>query len=230
MLSMRTRAALDRSLFEHIAVNSWSESSIRFVRGSSSRYCATPSHTYRGRGRGSGWYPGTGRMQIGVRVQSVQTKGWGRQDWLPAEARMVGRSGWTPIGGRQNEKSRPVRNSECTRRGARRAEWQQTLLLEGCPACSSWQKEETYLVKGADGGQEDNRSCYTRRRQSTQGRSGERRLLLLLTVVKEGHPRMPLVHHPLVSSTSRIHRQRASRRVKRKESTLACPRCPVLPD
>ena len=162
MLSMRTRAALDRSLFEHIAVNSWSESSIRFVRGSSSRYCATPSHTFRGRGRGSGWFPGTGRMQIGVRVQSVQTKGWGRQDWLPAEARMVGRSGWTPIGGRQNEKSRPVRNSECTRRGAGRAEWQQTLLLEACPACSAWQKEETYLVKGADGGQEYYRSGYIR--------------------------------------------------------------------
>ena len=36
---MSTSAAFPSSLFEHIVVNSCSESSIRFVRGSSSRYC-----------------------------------------------------------------------------------------------------------------------------------------------------------------------------------------------
>lgn len=39
LLSISTSAAFESSLFEHIAVNSCSESSIRFVRGSSSRYC-----------------------------------------------------------------------------------------------------------------------------------------------------------------------------------------------
>ena len=32
--------------------------------------------------------------------------------------------------------------------------------MEGCPGCSAWQKEETYLVKGADGGQEYYRGGY----------------------------------------------------------------------
>ena len=39
LLKKRTKCRFFRSGFEHIIVNSWRESSIRFVRGSSSRYC-----------------------------------------------------------------------------------------------------------------------------------------------------------------------------------------------
>ena len=44
---MSTSAAFPSSLFEHIVVNSCSESSIRFVRGSSSRYCCVAVAGYR---------------------------------------------------------------------------------------------------------------------------------------------------------------------------------------
>ena len=72
---MSTSAALERSLFEQIAVKSCSESSIRFVRGSSSRYC-TPGRRRAQDGRETGTREAAGAVvsRGGGRVQSVRRR------------------------------------------------------------------------------------------------------------------------------------------------------------
>ena len=107
LLSMSTSAAFARSLFEQTAVNSCSESSIRFVRGSSSRYCtraAEPSRPSR-RKSGRSKEARSGRREAGE--SGCRCGSWGGVNGIQGPREPTGRA------------ARGFENAQCGRDGRR---------------------------------------------------------------------------------------------------------------